>query len=136
MCLYNIYVHIYELMRLSQMQQCSRPTIHVDSFLYDEDQVDFLCEDGTMSRSYCLTCGSHRTAPLGQNISSSSHTSLARFIIFILFFFLLRLHLSLILHIGTLLPVRERSSRPERSACGGRGLQTGNGAVRGERIAC
>ncbi|XP_051250600.1 uncharacterized protein zgc:109986 isoform X2 [Dicentrarchus labrax] len=47
-----------------KMQQCSRPTVHVDSFLYDEDQVDSLCENGTMSRSYCLTCGSHRTAPL------------------------------------------------------------------------
>ncbi|XP_068593330.1 uncharacterized protein zgc:109986 isoform X1 [Cebidichthys violaceus] len=48
----------------NKMQQCSRPTVHVDSFLYDEDQVDSLCEEGTMSRSYCLTCGSHRTAPL------------------------------------------------------------------------
>ncbi|XP_070776935.1 uncharacterized protein [Enoplosus armatus] len=47
-----------------KMQQCSRPTVHVDSFLYDEDQVDSLCEEGTMSRSYCLTCGSYRTAPL------------------------------------------------------------------------
>nr|XP_040054679.1 uncharacterized protein zgc:109986 [Gasterosteus aculeatus aculeatus]XP_040054680.1 uncharacterized protein zgc:109986 [Gasterosteus aculeatus aculeatus] len=53
-----------EVTAYNKMQQCSRPTIHVDSFLYDEDQVDFLCEDGTMSRSYCLTCGSHRTAPL------------------------------------------------------------------------
>ncbi|XP_038583980.1 uncharacterized protein zgc:109986 isoform X2 [Micropterus salmoides] len=48
----------------STMQQRSRPTVHVDSFLYDEDQVDSLCEEGTMSRSYCLTCGSYRTAPL------------------------------------------------------------------------
>ncbi|XP_042338063.1 uncharacterized protein zgc:109986 isoform X2 [Plectropomus leopardus] len=46
------------------MQQRSRPTVHVDGFLYDEDQVDILCEEGTMSRSYCLTCGSYRTAPL------------------------------------------------------------------------
>ncbi|KAL7380777.1 hypothetical protein ABVT39_023934 [Epinephelus coioides] len=48
----------------TKMQQCSQPTVHVDSFLYDEDQVDSLCEEGTMSRSYCLTCGSYRTAPL------------------------------------------------------------------------
>nr|XP_046268513.1 uncharacterized protein zgc:109986 isoform X2 [Scatophagus argus] len=47
-----------------KMQQLPRPTVHVDSFLYDEDQVDSLCEEGTMSRSYCLTCGSYRTAPL------------------------------------------------------------------------
>ncbi|KAM9341776.1 uncharacterized protein ABDE67_015431 [Symphorus nematophorus] len=47
-----------------KMQQRSRPTFHVDAFLYDEDEVDSLCEDGTLSRSYCLTCGSYRTAPL------------------------------------------------------------------------
>lgn len=47
-----------------KMQQRSRPTVHVDSFLYDEDQVDALCEDGAMSRTYCLSCGSYRTAPL------------------------------------------------------------------------
>ena len=50
-----------------KMQQRSRPTVHVDSFLYDEDEVDSLCEEGTMSRSFCLACGSYRTAPLGQN---------------------------------------------------------------------
>ncbi|KAE8290422.1 hypothetical protein D5F01_LYC12148 [Larimichthys crocea] len=48
----------------SKMQQRIRPTLHVDGFLYDEDQVDALCEEGTMSRSYCLSCGSYRTAPL------------------------------------------------------------------------
>ncbi|XP_029349747.1 uncharacterized protein LOC115035859 [Echeneis naucrates] len=48
----------------TKMQQRSRPTVHVDGFLYDEDQVDSLCEVGTMSRTYCLTCGSCRTAPL------------------------------------------------------------------------
>ncbi|XP_029900020.1 uncharacterized protein LOC115354018 isoform X1 [Myripristis murdjan] len=45
-------------------QQRSQPTVHVDAFLYDEEQVDVLCEDGSLSRSYCLSCGSHRTAPL------------------------------------------------------------------------
>ncbi|XP_028251356.1 uncharacterized protein LOC114427465 isoform X2 [Parambassis ranga] len=47
-----------------KMQQQPQPTVHVDAFLYDEEQVDALCEDGTMSRTYCLNCGSHRTAPL------------------------------------------------------------------------
>ncbi|XP_078134189.1 uncharacterized protein LOC144535532 isoform X1 [Sander vitreus] len=49
---------------LCKMQQCVRPTVHVDGFLYDEEELDSRCEDGTMSRSYCLSCGSHRTAPL------------------------------------------------------------------------
>ncbi|XP_069008905.1 uncharacterized protein [Embiotoca jacksoni] len=47
-----------------KMQQRSRPTVHVDSFLYDDEQVDSLCEEGAMSRTYCLGCGSHQTAPL------------------------------------------------------------------------
>ncbi|XP_034530823.1 uncharacterized protein zgc:109986 [Notolabrus celidotus] len=48
----------------NKMQQRSRPTVHVDSFLFDEDEVDSRCEEGTMSRSFCLSCGSFRTAPL------------------------------------------------------------------------
>ena len=71
------------------MQQRSRPTVHVDSFLYNEDQVDSLCEEGIFSRSYCLTCGSYKTAPLGQNTFSSSSSSvmsvLPADIIFLLF---------------------------------------------------
>ncbi|XP_041810039.1 uncharacterized protein zgc:109986 isoform X2 [Chelmon rostratus] len=63
----------------SKMRQRSRPTLHVDSFLYDEDQVDSLCEEGTMSRSYCLTCGSYRTAPL-DFISHSFSTSELQFL--------------------------------------------------------
>ncbi|KAM6912293.1 uncharacterized protein FYW49_010813 [Xenentodon cancila] len=47
-----------------KMQQLARPTVHVDSFLYNDDQVDALCEEGSMSRTYCLSCGSVRTAHL------------------------------------------------------------------------
>ncbi|XP_069391323.1 uncharacterized protein [Paralichthys olivaceus] len=47
-----------------KMQQRPQPTVHVDGFLYDDEQVDALCEEGTMSRTYCLSCGSQRTAPL------------------------------------------------------------------------
>lgn len=59
------------MVTMLQMQQRSRPTLHVDSFLYDEDQVDSLCQEGTMSRSFCLSCGSYRTAPLGKSTPSS-----------------------------------------------------------------
>ncbi|XP_033127808.1 uncharacterized protein LOC117125404 isoform X1 [Anneissia japonica] len=38
--------------------------VHVDKFLYDDDAVDQLCEDGRLSRNYCLDCQSHRTEPL------------------------------------------------------------------------
>ncbi|CAB1416289.1 unnamed protein product [Pleuronectes platessa] len=47
-----------------KMQQRARPTVHVDAFLYEDEQVDALCEEGTMSRTFCLACGSQRTAPL------------------------------------------------------------------------
>ncbi|KAM8834192.1 uncharacterized protein ACB058_017836 isoform 3-T3 [Synchiropus picturatus] len=48
----------------AQMQRRPRPTVHVDAFLYDDEQVDLLCDGGKMSRSYCLRCGSNETAPL------------------------------------------------------------------------
>ncbi|XP_035263846.1 uncharacterized protein zgc:109986 isoform X2 [Anguilla anguilla] len=54
-----------ESLAIEKAQQDSKPTVHVDAFLYDEEAVDLLCEEGKMSRDYCLLCGSHRTAPLG-----------------------------------------------------------------------
>ncbi|CAM4648968.1 unnamed protein product [Leuciscus chuanchicus] len=53
-----------ETMAIQKTQQKPHPTVHVDAFLYDEEIVDSLCEEGKMSRNYCLNCGSHRTAPL------------------------------------------------------------------------
>ncbi|XP_061111323.1 uncharacterized protein zgc:109986 isoform X3 [Conger conger] len=54
-----------ESLAREKAQKSSNPTVHVDAFLYDEKVVDLLCEEGKMSRDYCLLCGSHRTAPLG-----------------------------------------------------------------------
>ncbi|KAJ8390780.1 hypothetical protein AAFF_G00099120 [Aldrovandia affinis] len=54
-----------ESLAIEKAQQNPKPTVHVDAFLYDEEAVDSLCEEGKMSRDYCLHCGSHRTAPLG-----------------------------------------------------------------------
>ncbi|KAK2702579.1 hypothetical protein QYM36_018812 [Artemia franciscana] len=39
-------------------------TVHVDAFLYDDDLLDSLVEDGKLSRSYCKDCGSKNTSPL------------------------------------------------------------------------
>lgn len=39
-------------------------TVHVDSFLYSDEDIDRLCDEGKMSRTYCKECGSHNTAPL------------------------------------------------------------------------
>ncbi|KAF9171413.1 hypothetical protein BGX20_007644 [Mortierella sp. AD010] len=38
--------------------------VHVDGFLYTEDDVDELCDEGKLSRNYCLKCGSKDTKPL------------------------------------------------------------------------
>jgi hypothetical protein len=39
-------------------------TVHIDAFLYDDEMVDTLCEEGKLSHSYCLQCGSVNTRPL------------------------------------------------------------------------
>ncbi|MBZ3869675.1 hypothetical protein SUZIE_104125 [Sciurus carolinensis] len=39
---------------LAEIQQQPKPTVHVDAFLYDEDFIDSLCEEGKMSRNYCM----------------------------------------------------------------------------------
>ncbi|XP_046384409.1 uncharacterized protein LOC124154613 [Ischnura elegans] len=41
-----------------------KTTVHVDGFLYDDDLIDELCENGEMSRSFCLSCGSRSVKPL------------------------------------------------------------------------
>ncbi|KAI8812192.1 hypothetical protein BJ742DRAFT_84969 [Cladochytrium replicatum] len=46
-------------------------TVHVDSFLYTDDDLDDLVERGEFSRNYCTQCGSHATRPL-QFISHSA----------------------------------------------------------------
>ncbi|XP_077991809.1 uncharacterized protein LOC144446014 [Glandiceps talaboti] len=42
----------------------AKTTVHVDKFLYDDQAVDDLCEEGKLSQNYCKECGSHSTAPL------------------------------------------------------------------------
>ncbi|XP_062479263.1 uncharacterized protein LOC134166009 isoform X2 [Pezoporus occidentalis] len=49
---------------VQKIHQHPLPMIHVDAFLYDDDFVDSLCEEGKMSRSYCTECGSYKTASL------------------------------------------------------------------------
>jgi len=47
-------------------------TLHVDGFLYGNDEdIDDLCEQGKMSRSFCLDCGSNRT----ENYNFISHSA-------------------------------------------------------------
>lgn len=39
-------------------------TIHVDEFLYSDDEVDRLAAKGKISRNYCIDCGSKNVKPL------------------------------------------------------------------------
>uniref|UniRef100_A0A0M3JWK4 Methyltransf_11 domain-containing protein n=1 Tax=Anisakis simplex TaxID=6269 RepID=A0A0M3JWK4_ANISI len=39
-------------------------TVHVDSFLYDDDDIDDLVDEGRLKRSYCLACGSRNIEQL------------------------------------------------------------------------
>lgn len=41
-------------------------TVHVDAFLYDEDTIDDLVDEGKMSRNYCTNCLSKQVKPLSK----------------------------------------------------------------------
>ncbi|XP_066492890.1 uncharacterized protein [Tiliqua scincoides] len=53
-----------EPLAIQKLNQQTKPTVHIDAFLYDDDCIDSLCKEGKMSRNFCLSCGSHQTAPL------------------------------------------------------------------------
>ncbi|XP_025950853.1 uncharacterized protein LOC112980317 isoform X2 [Dromaius novaehollandiae] len=53
-----------EHLAIQKIHQHPLPMIHVDAFLYDDDFVDSLCEEGKMSRNYCTECGSYKTSSL------------------------------------------------------------------------
>ncbi|XP_063803956.1 uncharacterized protein LOC134980882 isoform X2 [Pseudophryne corroboree] len=49
---------------MENLHKLPKPTLHVDAFLYNDDTIDLLCDEGKMSRNYCLSCGSRKTAPI------------------------------------------------------------------------
>jgi hypothetical protein len=42
-------------------------TVHVDEFLYDEEDVEELVQDGKLKRNYCKDCGSKNIDSLSKN---------------------------------------------------------------------
>lgn len=54
-------------------------TVHVDAFLYDDNAIDELVEEGKLSRNFCKACGSREIAPL-TFISHSASARRAEFI--------------------------------------------------------
>lgn len=53
-----------------KIQERARRTVHVDAFLFDENLLDSMCEEGKFSRSYCRQCGSTQT----ENLDLLSHS--------------------------------------------------------------
>lgn len=53
-----------EHLAIQKIHQHPLPMVHIDAFLYDDDFVDTMCEEGRMSRNYCTECGSYKTASL------------------------------------------------------------------------
>lgn len=59
----------YSLSCMLQDGMNATNTLHVDSFLYpNEEDVDSLCESLEISRNHCLNCGSWKTAPLSESL--------------------------------------------------------------------
>ncbi|XP_076816754.1 uncharacterized protein LOC143462456 [Clavelina lepadiformis] len=54
-------------------------TIHVDNFLFTDDYLDDMVEQGKFSRNYCTACGSRDTKPL-TFVSHSASPSTLKFI--------------------------------------------------------
>lgn len=60
-----------------EFENCSvANTLHVDTFLYDDDEIDRLIDIGKLSRAYCTKCGSHDTKELTFISHSMSHSQL------------------------------------------------------------
>jgi hypothetical protein len=45
-------------------------TLHVDEFLYTDEETDELVDAGLLSREYCANCGSHETKPMSTSFST------------------------------------------------------------------
>ncbi|GBN50725.1 hypothetical protein AVEN_177792-1, partial [Araneus ventricosus] len=71
--------------------------MHVDSFLFEDDHIDALVEEGKMSRNYCKSCGSVDVAP----ITFISHSASVQRIEFIFQYMLPDLSGKVLLDVGS-----------------------------------
>lgn len=56
---------------MSSLFHADVPTFDVDAFLYDEQDVDALCDEGHVSRQYCTKCKSWKHLAATQFVSNS-----------------------------------------------------------------
>ena len=67
------HAFVYLISQNADMNQ--ETTVHVDAFLFDQEDIDRLCDEGKLSRNYCCSCGSHSTAPLSKLCNCSHPTN-------------------------------------------------------------
>ncbi|XP_060083548.1 uncharacterized protein LOC132562795 [Ylistrum balloti] len=72
-------------------------TVHVDAFLFDDNVIDGLCDDGKMSRNYCRQCGSKEISPL----TFITHSASVRQIKYMFQYLLPNLHGKAVLDVGS-----------------------------------
>lgn len=68
-----------ETFTVKKLQACAQRTVHVDSFLFSDSDLDALSEEGEFNRSFCLSCGSTLTSEL-QLVSHSFSVMELRFL--------------------------------------------------------
>ncbi|GFT23950.1 uncharacterized protein NPIL_432991 [Nephila pilipes] len=78
-------------------QTSNERIIHVDSFLFEDDQIDALVEEGKLSRNYCKNCGSINVGP----ITFISHSASVQRIEFIFQYMLPDLSGKVLLDVGS-----------------------------------
>ncbi|XP_054714850.1 uncharacterized protein LOC129224426 [Uloborus diversus] len=75
----------------------NEPIVHVDSFLFEDEDIDALVEEGMLSRNYCKSCSSTNIAP----ITFISHSASAQRIEFIFRYLLPDLRHKVFLDVGS-----------------------------------
>ncbi|KFM63191.1 hypothetical protein X975_23741, partial [Stegodyphus mimosarum] len=59
-----MHANIFNVKKHLKPEDINKPIIHVDSFLFEDDQIDDLVEEGKLSRNYCRNCGSINVTPI------------------------------------------------------------------------
>lgn len=63
---YFLDFYIFCITFVQNSNCCPNTTVHVDAFLYDDDEVDDLEKEGKLKRYYCRDCGSKNIEPLSR----------------------------------------------------------------------
>nr|XP_042895010.1 uncharacterized protein LOC107450892 isoform X2 [Parasteatoda tepidariorum] len=82
---------------LTESAPRTTPILHVDSFLFEDEHIDSLVEEGKLSRNYCKDCGSSNVSP----ITFISHSASVQRIEFIFQYMLPDISNKVLLDVGS-----------------------------------